>query len=168
MEPISREWKGARDRRDVAIHETGHLVIARHIQEKTPVFGMKASGAARIGRVNGTTPGGREWKGDFEFVPLFDMPPWEWCLVGVAGVVAVTTWQRRWRGLSVQNVNWEDPETMSSSDWKWCGCDPGKPTHQLFDAAVKVSGLFDPDSGNLWREVYENAHTLMRCHVLSF
>src|SRR5207253_6593679 len=130
-----RTRKTAVDRRDAAVHEAGHLVMARHLEAAGPRAWIYPVERTAIGRT---------WNGDFNFFP-FDMPPQKLALIGVAGVVAVTTWQRRWRACRSSNIDWEDPGTMSQSDWRYCGCDPGRVEPHLLEAADHAFRLFDPD-----------------------
>jgi hypothetical protein len=156
--PMSLARKIARDRRDAAVHEAGHLVMARKIQQQEGI--SRPVVYACIFRVEGTTPRGRTWNGDFKYFP-FEPPP-KRAMVGVAGVIAVATWQRRWRPRCVQSINWETPDTMSTSDWEICGCEPGKPTPELREAVTAVSALLESDTDRLWWTLCVEAHRLIK------
>jgi hypothetical protein len=146
--------KEARDRRDAAVHEAAHLVVARQIQQEEGI--SRPAMRACIYRVNGTTSRGRTWNGTFKFFP-FDMPPLKKAMIGVAGVVAVTLWRRG----RLQELHWDDPNTMSREDWDICGCEPGQAMPELPQAILEVSALLKRDTGLLWWKLCVEARHLI-------
>jgi hypothetical protein len=140
--------KEAYDQKKAAVHEAGHLVVARHVfaNHFWSHHGLKA----RIFR-----EGTRTWNGHFTFPP-FDLPALDRAMIGVAGVIAVT----RWRGTSVQDLDWENPSTMSRMDWSMSGCDPGKPSQDLRDAVHRVAELLTPGTPS-WEELQTEARRLI-------
>jgi hypothetical protein len=158
---MSPKRKEALDRRDAAVHEAGHLVVARKFQQEDGVWNPAM--AACIFRVDGTTPAGRTWNGDFNFFP-FSMPPAQKAMVGVAGIVAVTQWRRQ----CLSDINWKEPDTLSPRDWDFCGCEPGKPQIDLRETAVKVAALVERETGPLWSELCVEARHLIKNGVVKY
>ncbi len=143
----------AHDQENAAVHEAGHLVVARHVFANH--FWSYHHLKARIYRVPEGTRCGSTWNGDFPFEP-FDLPPEERAKIGVAGVIAIT----RWRGKSVQDLDWKNPKTMSKCNWGICDCEPGQPTRVLLTAADAVFTLLDP-AADCWSDVFKEARRLI-------
>jgi hypothetical protein len=145
----------------VAVHEAGHLVVARHFQDARPYFGMRPALTAQIFREN-TANGNITWRGDFNYL-RFDVSPLQKTMIGVAGVIAVTLW----RGNSVAELDWENPQTMSTKDWNECGWTPGKPGPELGEVVSTVTALLARDTGLLWPALRQTITRLIEDHVVS-
>ena len=94
--------KEAYDQEKAAVHEAGHLVVARHVFANN--FMSIGHLKAQIYSVPGGTRSGCTWNGDFIVHGLDLLPPEERAKIGVAGVIAVT----RWRGTSVQDLDFKE------------------------------------------------------------
>jgi hypothetical protein len=134
--------------------------VARHVFASRFMSGGLEACIYRV--LEGTRSGSR-WNGDFRIpqVVVDDLSPEERAKIGVAGVIAVT----RWRGKSVQDLDWKNPNTMSTRDWGICDCELGKPTKVLLRAADAVFTLLDPAVG-CWADVLKEAQRLIEeaCH----
>jgi len=116
-----------RDRRMAAIHEAGHVVIARSFgilceAELTPTFttdpraqktwvGQTRYPLGSNGKRLKLKPG--EQQGD-----LIEPTQQELRMVGVAGAVAEACWRDRkvYRDVATPEIDWYDPDVMSESD----------------------------------------------------
>jgi hypothetical protein len=141
----------SRDRRMAAIHEAGHIVVARS-------FGVSC----------------QAW-----IVPVLDNEPWQkmWvgrsCFIGgkptsrqlsmiaVAGAVAEACWQDRAISSVADEWDWYDPAVMSESDWRFAGCSVGQPSRALFTAIDEVGALLRSNGGPLWQELIQTARGLI-------
>jgi hypothetical protein len=144
----------AMDRRMAAIHEGGHLVIARML--KLPVLD------AWIAPTTNNYPWGinRTWTGQVVLGPFIKKKytKSKKRLIGVAGVVA----EQRWCGADPSDdVDWHDPHITSESDWEDIGCDPGEPNDACFNAINQVAVLLARDAGPLWPSLIEVARCLI-------
>jgi hypothetical protein len=146
--------KEAYDQEKAAVHEAGHLVVALHVFASNFISIRHLK--AQIYRVPGGTRSGCTWNGDFVVHGLDLLPPEERAKIGVAGVVAVT----RWRGTSVQDLDFKNPDTMSLRDWDTCGCEPGESSEALMRAADAVFASLDPAS-DYWADVLKEARRLI-------
>ena len=147
----------ARDRRNSAIHEAGHVTIGRHIGlaaicawlEKTP------------------SPGSYDklWVGHTRYtsssILVGKMPRKKLPLFAVAGAVAEFCWQQVTFDETLGDECWHDVDTMSESDWAGCGCAPGNPTRQLFKTVETVFALLDREAGALWPALLSEARRLI-------
>ena len=145
------------DRRRAAIHEAGHLVMARHL-------GMHDVCAVIFPRPDAAADE-NTWGGRFGFfsnkAASFSLR--KRAMLHVAGCVAETVWRRRNGGESgwwAETLAW--PEAMSDSDWAGTGCDPGEPTGKLLRAAEEVERLLEPGTGKLWPALMVSARELIR------
>ena len=144
----------ARDRRMAAIHEAGHVTIGRHIG----LIGI----SARLEKVQ--KPDvlfDKAWIGQTQYIdPSLlhrTIPSKRMAMFAVAGAVAECCW----RGNSFHDLNWDDPDAMSASDWAGCGCEPGNPTRQFFRTIEVASFLLDRETGALWPTLLSEARRLI-------
>jgi len=152
----------ARDRRLAAIHEAGHVTMGRHIGlsrisawlEKTPnpePWDKVWIGHTRFleGRLSKTVRP-RLSKGFFQR---------EYAMFAVAGAVA----ERCWQHCDFEDALelWDDPDSMSESDWAECCCQPGYPTRELINVINEVFSLFDRKTGKLWPALLAEARELI-------
>jgi hypothetical protein len=110
----------------VAVHEAGHLVVARHLG-----YHHRAAGSIweSIGEFEGKVRLGEDFRSARD-----DR------LVSVAGAVAVSIWFKKEL----------EEEDMSASDWQGTGCEPGKPDAALVVAFAEVAELL---RGPLWPDL---------------
>lgn len=139
--------KDAHDRRRAAIHESGHVVVTRHLGIEVYRAGIWRTGAS--------DSGSKIWVGSFEYrgqgVRLRAHR-----MKSVAGVVA----EFIWAGEEIEDLYWYEPEIMSPSDWAGTGCTPGDPSRALLTAVEDTTNLLSR-SGPLWPEVVKTARRLI-------
>jgi hypothetical protein len=135
--PLSTVQVSAMNRRLAAIHEAGHFTIARHL-------GLLAFNA-RVEKTLIRAPHEKFWIGDtrIQSTTLAKSR-----MVAVAGAVAEFCWDEK--TYEDTQDGWEDPHTMSDSDWVLARCEPGEPSRELMRAIKQVFGLLDPTEGQLW------------------
>lgn len=154
MKPIHLK---SRDRRTAAIHEAGHIVIARKLG--LPVYSA---------RIVPHDDGGRNekfWTGWVRLGPYRTKPTkCQRRMVGVAGAIAELSWQRELDDIDdfdwCQDW-WDDPAIMSESDWDLAGCAPGEPDKPFFTAINKVGALLRRNTGPLWPQLIRAARLLI-------
>lgn len=148
----------ARDRRGAAIHEAGHVTIGRHIG----LVGL----SARIERNLDGDKFNKLWIGRTRYLPPSaigrNLPQKKQALVAVAGSVAEFCWEGVNFADTLTDYVWEDPNTMSDTDWAGCGCDPGNPTRQALRAIETVFSLLDRQVGPLWPPLLSEARSLIK------
>ena len=132
----------ARDRRGAAVHEAGHVVIARH-------FGCRIASAWII-PADDPAPNERTWIGraQYQGVPA---DPAKRRMIGLAGEVA----EHLWRGGVIEDFSPDD--AMSDSDWRCAGYEPHCVDDALEEAAHDVSELL----AMLWAELIREARRLI-------
>jgi hypothetical protein len=135
--PLATVQISARDRRLAAIHEAGHFTIGRHL-------GLLAINA-RIEKNLNRGPDEKLWIGNTK---IQRTTPAKSRMVAVAGAVA----EFCWNGETYEDTqdDWENPLTMSDTDWVLSGCNPGDPSRELMHAIERVFALFHPTKGQLW------------------
>ena len=95
-------YRSARERRRVAVHEAGHVVMAR-------LFGLTLLRAL-------IAPDEGSWHGSVQVAPVGQLHPRAVArLVGVAGKAAELCWTDR--HYDVLDEDWWHPGTLSESDW---------------------------------------------------
>ena len=153
---MSRWRIEAKDRRCAAVHEAGHITMARHIG----LLGAHAS-LQRIQSTNLLYE--KSWIGQTRYLAPertgTTLSSRNRVMFAVAGTVAEFCWQR----ISFDETEdaWYEPEVMSPTDWAGCNCEPGDPTEQLFAVIETAFSLFDRRSGKLWPEVLNEARLLI-------
>lgn len=163
MKAGTRRRAEAIDRRMAAIHEAGHVVIARHLGIVAPSASIFPTGTRNEWE--------KQWVGKASFYRYVIIgkrkqrvepaPERAQQMLGVAGAVAEFCWQ----GESARDIEetecWHDPDVMSGTDWEGTGCAPGEPTRQLFRAIDRVFSLFDRETGKLFPHVTREARRLI-------
>src|SRR5262245_12197464 len=115
----------ARDRRLAAIHEAGHVTLARHLDAQVACAWLENN-------YRSDPLSEKQWIGHCHF--KFDKSPSRKtktlvAMVAVAGAVAEQCWQRE---PFFFPEAWYDPHIMSESDWDCTTCTPGNPSLELF------------------------------------
>lgn len=139
------------DRRNVAMHEAGHLIIGRFLD--MPVT------HSWIFPVRNPGPDDRTWGGSTRYclATLQGKSAVERRMFAVAGSVAEVCWHRD----GVDFEFWQDELAMSPTDWEMSGCVPGDVDNNLEQAIDRVGTLFDAETGRLWPELCRLAHHLI-------
>jgi hypothetical protein len=137
----------ARDRRLAAIHEAGHLVVARS---------LGVTGYAYIQPLRESAAWQRMWIGRFSFGKSTKQ---QRRLIAVAGAVAEGCWLNRIH--NIEDVDWYEPEVMSESDWGLSGCPVGEPNKAFFTAVDQVATLLRCDGGRLWSDLVQTSRDLI-------
>jgi hypothetical protein len=143
----------ARDRRMAAIHEAGHVTMARNVGldilaawlEKTPDPGVYD----------------KLWIGHTRPYLKKKMSREKLAMFAVAGAVAECCWHRDSFDEMLDNDAWYDAAAMSDSDWACCRCEPGNPTPRLLKIIKTVFSLFDRQAGKLWPDLLVEARRLI-------
>ena len=128
----------ARDRRLVAMHEAGHVVIADYL-------GVPR-GDPYIRRVANPEPGELTWCGFTPYSAYVDAEALR--MVAVAGCIAEAVWT---------GAASFGPEAMSESDWEMAG---GAPSKKLLEAAEEVRDALCR-TGPLWPDLLREARRLI-------
>jgi hypothetical protein len=137
----------ARDRRQAAVHEAGHVVVARRL-------GLRISSAWIVLNEGEAAADELTWSGRVQIESVHGVDQLSRRMVGVAGAVAEYLWRGRWI---------EDffPEgNMSESDWHLAGCNPDEPDDAIMDAIGEVGRLFEHD-GFWWQELIAESRRLI-------
>lgn len=83
-------------------------------------------------------------------------------MIAVAGMIAETLWKNGHDEEYLDPWGWEcyllDEDSMSPSDWRLAGCEPGEPDDDLFHIASEVAELLMTE---LWSGLTGIARTLM-------
>jgi hypothetical protein len=87
------------------------------------------------------------------------LPYKEKALFAVAGVVAECCWRRE--SFDDTQDFWDEPDSMSETDWIGCGCEPGNPTSELLKIIKLAFSLFDCQTGKLWPRLMLEARWLI-------
>jgi hypothetical protein len=138
----------ALDRRTLAIHEAGHVVIAQWL-------GAHFVRAA-IWQTGRDLRDGKTWAGNTETMLLKPNRAHQ-RMIAVAGSVAELCWGRQ----DVSHDFWEDPDQMSPTDWEMAGCKPGEVNRPLITAIYKVADLLHWETGPLWNQLLAVARSLI-------
>lgn len=138
----------ARERRKAAVHEAGHVVVARS-------FGLKAS--ANVIPVD-TEPFGsdRLFVGKTWLCKIERLSRRRQCMIAVAGSIAELVWSDEY----VDEFYWTEPDIMSATDWQLAGCDPGAPDRWIYRAIPDVEALLSRE-GPLWATLCKEARKLI-------
>ena len=142
-----------RDRRLAAIHEAGHVVIARHLGAWVT--------QAYIARHRPAHQFEKTWTGECGVVWIEHKvsPAHDAMIVAVAGAVAEHIWMGDGDFLREDGEwPWEEEAIMSQSDWRLAGVEPGKPTP---DFMLAVGEVLDLLTGPLKPELYATARRLI-------
>jgi hypothetical protein len=135
----------ARDRRQAAVHEAGHYVVAWHF--RIPVSTWITPNDTSDPRAT------RTWLGraQIQLVGKRRLSAIRQAMIGVAGAVAEDVWESRTRPGEFLDVNLFldvlEPASMSPTDWEMTGCQPGEPNPKFCRAVEQTWELLD---GELW------------------
>jgi hypothetical protein len=141
--------KEARDRRDAAVHEAGHVVVARHVGVTVVRAYIYPVPDALDDYLNRTM-----WNGDTVLARFDNASPEQLAKIAVAGAIATLSW----RGKPIELWKFQ---MKSFGDWAMCGCQPGRATIEMEDAAVAVYALFNSGNRVLWKAVCQGARRLI-------
>ncbi|UPK19216.1 hypothetical protein [Bradyrhizobium sp. 131] len=148
--PARRARISAEDRRCAAVHEAGHIVVAKYL-------GLPAV-QAEI-RKNVPQYYTEKWVGSTRCL-MEDVDARTRIMVAVAGAVAEACW--RDEIFDELYTTLEDfPEQMSQSDWEMSGCSPGAVSEQFWDAMERVFESLNRDTGQLWTVLLREARSLI-------
>jgi len=154
FKPLSGKRLSARDRRHAAIHEAGHVTMARHV-------GLNAV-SAWLEEIRDPGKHDKLWIGHTEYLPPSflnkKISRKKIVMYAVAGAVAECCWNRE----AFDEDVWSDPDAMSASDWISCGCEPSVPSPKILNIIEDVFSLFSREAGELWPAVAIEARSLIR------
>lgn len=144
------------DRRKAAVHEAGHVVVARHL-------GMYASHAI-LWKNQRPAADDKLWLGRAFIGPRMEsLAPDQVRMIAVAGAVAEEVWSHGTMDCPEDFFMW--PEAMSAADWAMAGYEPGCLDDGGLDAVEHVAVLLTP-GGELWPRLVEEARRLIECAVV--
>ncbi|MDN4987182.1 hypothetical protein QY049_28885 [Bradyrhizobium sp. WYCCWR 13022] len=151
LSPARRAKIAAKDRRYAAVHEAGHVVVARYLG----LFGVQAE----IRKIDPQDYTDKEWVGSTRCLML-DVDASTRIMVAVAGAVAEACWHNEIFDELYTTLE-DSPEQMSQSDWEMSGCSPGEVSEQFWDAMEQVFELLNRDTGKLWNVLLTEARSLI-------
>jgi hypothetical protein len=140
-----------RDRRHAAVHEAGHVVVARHLGILTL--------QAEIRKIEPEDCTEKEWIGSVR-CQTEGVVTSKRRLVAVAGLVAEACWDGEIFEQLYEDLE-SDPEKMSQSDWDISGCPSGEPSEQFWDAMEQAFELLNGETGKLWDALVLEARGLI-------
>jgi hypothetical protein len=149
--PLRSARNSARDRRNAAIHESGHVVVAKHLG----LWTMRAE----IRKIEPQDDTEKEWVGSVACL-MEGVVARKRLMVAVAGVVAESCWDRDVFEDLYGTLEFM-PEEMSQSDWDLSGCPFGEPSKQFWNAMEHTFELLNPDTGKLWNALLMEARRLI-------
>lgn len=144
---MQRQRIFARDRRRAAIHEAGHLVVARWA-------GVQIVSAWIIPNDN-PAPGEKTYAGRVQIAQIGGIAPHRRRMIGVAGAVA----EHLGAGLWIENFSLED-SSVSESDWSLAGCEAGQADEAIARAIYSVGRMLRLD-GPVWPQVLREGRRLV-------
>lgn len=151
LSPARRAKMSAADRRYAAVHEAGHVVVARYLG----LFGVQAE----IRKIAPQDYTEKEWVGSTRCL-MQGVDPSTRIMVAVAGAVAEACWRNEI--FDELYITLEDsPEQMSQSDWEMSGCSVGEVSEEFWDAAERVFELLNRDTGKLWNVLLRETRSLI-------
>lgn len=146
----------ARDRRQTAIHEAGHALVAISL-------GYRAEAWIYLNEVDDLMAF-KSWLGHMSFYDIPDEPGHlHRRMVAVAGMVAEHLWGNCAYCDYTDTGFWIDVmldrDCMSPADWRLANCEPGEPDDDLPEVIVRTVDLIGRD---LWPQLTGMARQLMR------
>ena len=149
---VERFRVSARDRRDAAMHEAGHIVMAR-------LFGLRDVFGHIYPRWE-VGPNETSWSGETNYQAMRQLRPLERRMIAFAGAIAEYSWRRE----DIGPLFWEpNLSPMSPSDWHLAQCVPGELDRDdnACEAIRRVAVLLDWNRGKLWDELCKTARDLI-------
>jgi hypothetical protein len=137
----------ARDRRAAAIHEAGHLVVAR--------WAGAEIASAWIVQNDNPAPDEKTYGGRVQIVQIGGIDPRRRRMIGVAGAVAEHLGAGGW----IEDL-WPEDSSISESDWSLAGCEPGQADEAIARAIDSVGRMLRLD-GPVWPQVLREARRLV-------
>lgn len=157
MTKLSPHRIEARDRRTAAVHEAGHLVMARHFHVVSDEDAADLFSRARIWRsATMDSLSEKTWIGQCRGLGLRSLSQTQRRMFGIAGYVAETMWRDEWFDDDM-DMTLSGYDCLSDTDKRACG-PLGEPLER---AARRVGKLFDRDTGKLWPDVLRVARQLI-------
>jgi membrane-associated protease RseP (regulator of RpoE activity) len=147
MTPI-RQW--VYFRRQAALHEAGHIVIAKRFGSESFGYIFPRVPFEKIDSTDDKLWGGQT-SGPLR--KLQRLSRIRRCMIAVAGAVAEVG-----RG-ELDDILFYDPDVMSPTDWESAECEPGNPDRTRLRAVDKVAEIFNSDHGR--SELYNMARALI-------
>lgn len=141
---MDRKRIAARDRRNAAVHEAGHLVVARWA-------GAEIASAWIIPN-DGLAADEKAWGGRVQICGRI-VDPHRRRMVGVAGAIAEHLWRDGW----IEDF-W--PDGMCDADWQFAGYELDQPDDAFWRAVDSVDSMFRAD-GPVWPAVLHEARRLI-------
>jgi hypothetical protein len=135
----------ARERRLAAVHEAGHVVIARRV-------GFKIASAWIMPNDGEEAEHEGTWTGRVQ-IESVRADKFACRMVGVAGSVA----EHLWLGGSIDDYF---PDTLPEGDWHLTGCDPDQPDDAFMEAIGEVGQLL-ARGGSGWQELITESRWLI-------
>lgn len=147
----------ARDRRAAAVHEAGHLVIARHFHAVSDEDVTYLFPRARIWRsATMESLWEKTWLGECRGFDFRSLSQTQRRMFGIAGYVAEAMWRDGWSDDDLDLLSY-DYDDLSDTDKR--ACEPlGEPLER---AARRVANLFDRYDGKLWPDVLRVSRQLI-------
>jgi hypothetical protein len=140
----------ARDRRSAAVHEAGHLVIARMLSIKA-----QAHIYYKVENEDFDLLAEKTWSGQ-TCTPNESPDRRERSMIAVAGAVA----ELCWRGELVDEYYWFERNIMSETDWRGTQCVPGEPDETCFEAKAAVTAVLERGASQ-WNNLVRTARKLI-------
>jgi hypothetical protein len=149
---LNPSQRSARERRLAAIHEAGHVVIAKHLRLRVLQADIRKNDLQDLDE--------KEWTGSVRFQTQ-GVAARKRRMVAVAGLVAESCWEGKDDCHGLFEFLVFNPDGMSESDWEISGCSYGQPSKQLFDAVEQVFELLNNETGGLWNALLLEARRLI-------
>jgi hypothetical protein len=147
LDPI-RLW--ARDRRMAAIHEAGHVVIAKMLRVPVGPAYVYLTTGRRLDPLCHKT-----WRGKTH-CGYQRAKKRQRLMIGVAGAVA----ELAWRGEAIDEDFWFEPTMMSASDWRLVECKPGSPDRNCINVIATVAEVLERGASH-WPNLLTEARRLI-------
>ena len=147
----ARSRDSAKDRRLAAVHEAGHVIVARQL-------GIRVM-HKEIRKIEPKDSTEKEWIGSVQCLTEGVVAS-KRKMVGVAGLVAEACWNGKNFDHLFDAIA-DCPEYMSQSDWDLSDCLPGEPSKQFCDAMEQAFELLNRETGKLWKSLLAEARGLI-------